>query len=222
MLIHKQALSLIRALLALDPNIGRSPKAKQFLIVVGSSCRAPRSCDIGPRLLSRICMPPCPENPEPGRSRTSLRPEQPGDEAFLYEIFASTRAEELALTGWDTATRAAFLDLQFRAMRRGYAEMFPHAAFSIVLADGQPAGRLVVDRSSGEMRVVDIALLPAFCGQGIGAELMGRLLVEAAASRLPVRLRALHDSRALRFYRRLGFASVGDPGIYQELEWRPA
>ena len=61
----------------------------------------------------------------------SLRPEQPEDEDFLFAVYASTRAEELAVTGWDEATRSAFLNLQFRAMRQGYHASFPQAEFPL-------------------------------------------------------------------------------------------
>ena len=151
--------------------------------------------------------------------QVSLRPEQPGDERFLYEVYASTREEELALTNWDAPTRRAFVDQQFGAMCRGYRSMFPAGEFLVIEAAGRPVGRIVVDDSPDEFRVVDLALLPAERNQGIGTLLMRHICAEA---KKPVRLCVLKFNRALLWYGRLGFTPFGERGCYDELEWRPA
>ncbi len=48
-----------------------------------------------------------------------LRPEEPQDQAFLFELYASTRREELDAWGWPPQARAAFLRMQFQASQ-GY------------------------------------------------------------------------------------------------------
>jgi len=148
----------------------------------------------------------------------SLRPERPDDEALLFAVFASTREEELALTNWDAATRQAFLRQQFAAMRQGYRGMFPTGEFLIVELAGQPVGRLVVNQSENEVRVVDIALLPAQRNQQIGTVLMRQICAAAAK---PVRLSVFKNNRASDWYQRLGFTRTGEQGFYDELEWRP-
>ncbi|HWY74694.1 MAG TPA: GNAT family N-acetyltransferase [Verrucomicrobiae bacterium] len=150
----------------------------------------------------------------------TLRAEQPGDEAFLFEVYASTRQDELNLTPWNEAMRQAFLTQQFRAMRQGYAEMFPNGAFSIILLDGRPIGRQVVHHNDERICVADVALLPAYQCQGIGRALMESVLRDAAAAKLPVRLHVVRENRALNLYRRLGFEPIGELGVYQEMEWR--
>jgi ribosomal protein S18 acetylase RimI-like enzyme len=152
----------------------------------------------------------------------SLRPEQPGDEGFLFEVYAGTREEELALTNWNEPMRRAFLNQQFNAMRQGYRGMFPAGEFSIIELDGKPAGRMVVNRGATEIRVVDLALLPAQRNRGIGTVLMRQVCADAANAGKPVRLCVLKNNRALGWYERLGFSKIGEPGVYDELEWRPA
>jgi ribosomal protein S18 acetylase RimI-like enzyme len=151
----------------------------------------------------------------------SLRPEQPGDEAFLFAVYASTRLEELAITGWDEATCTAFLNMQFRAMRMGYGSAFPKADFSVVLLDGHPVGRMVVDRPSDEIHLVDLALLPENRNRGIGTALMRDLLDEAQNTGKPVHLRVLKGSPANRLYQRLGFKQTEDNDIDILMEWTP-
>jgi GNAT superfamily N-acetyltransferase len=151
----------------------------------------------------------------------ALRPECAGDEAFLFAVYAGTREDEMALTGWDAATRGRFLEFQFRAMRQGYGSRFPHAEFAIILLEGRPVGRAVVDRDTEAVHVVDVALLGPERNRGIGTRLLGRWCAEAAATHRVVRLSVLKGNRALRFYDRLGFTPVGDEGLYLCLEWRP-
>lgn len=152
----------------------------------------------------------------------SLRPERPDDEPFLAQIYASTREDELNLTNWDAPTRAAFVDMQFKAMLKGYRSDFPQGEFSIILSDGKPVGRMVVNRASNEIRVVDIALLPIHCGHGIGTKLMRDIMDEAARSKKSVSLSVFRGTRATPFYLRLGFRIVSEPDIYEQMVWNPS
>jgi ribosomal protein S18 acetylase RimI-like enzyme len=151
----------------------------------------------------------------------SLRPEQPGDEGFLFEVYAGTREEELALTNWDEPMRRVFLNQQFNAMRQGYRSMFPSGQFLIIELDGQAAGRMVIDRGANEIRVVDLALLPAQRNRGIGTLLMRQVCAGAAEAQKPVRLCVLKNNRAFHWYVRLGFVKTGEQGLYDDLEWCP-
>src|SRR5688572_33213884 len=100
--------------------------------------------------------------------RFSLRPAQPDDEPFLYELYASTRKEEISSYGWDAAQQGAFLTLQFTAQRRHYEMAYPDAEHRIILIEHLPAGRILIFRTQQEILLVDIALLPDHRGHGIG------------------------------------------------------
>jgi GNAT superfamily N-acetyltransferase len=150
----------------------------------------------------------------------TLQAESAEDEAFLFEVYASTREEELAVVAWDAAARRRFLEMQFRAMRKGYRGMFPDAEFAVILLDGRPVGRAVVDRSGEAIHVVDLALLGPERNQGIGTRLLRQWTEEAAQTNRPLRLRVLKGSRARRLYERLGFMRTDDDGLYEGLEWR--
>jgi ribosomal protein S18 acetylase RimI-like enzyme len=153
--------------------------------------------------------------------KLSLRPERPEDESFLFEVYAGTRQEELALTGWDAPTRTAFVQMQFKAMRQGYASQHPRAQFCVILVSGNPVGRMVVDRSEENICLVDMALLVEHRGKGIGTILMRELLAEAARVAKPIRLHVFKQSRPIRWYERLGFCKTGDNGAYDRMEWHP-
>jgi ribosomal protein S18 acetylase RimI-like enzyme len=152
----------------------------------------------------------------------TLRPEQSADEPLLLDLYATTRQEELALTNWDAATRAAFVSLQFKAMRQGYANMFPHGQFSIVMLGDLGVGRMVVNRAGHEIRLVDMVLAPNVRCHGIGSRLVHTLQTEARQAGKPLSLHVLKGNRAARFYERLGFSYSGDAGLYHEMTWSPS
>ncbi|MEZ5333123.1 MAG: GNAT family N-acetyltransferase [Thermoanaerobaculia bacterium] len=152
----------------------------------------------------------------------SLRPATDEDLPFLRRVYASTRAAELEAVPWTSQEKERFLAFQFEAQHRDYRERFPHAAYDVVLADGEAVGRLYVDRRDGEIRLIDIALLPERRGRGFGSVLLTRLLAEAEASGLPVRIHVERRNPALDLYLRLGFRAVEHGGVYDLLEWRPA
>jgi ribosomal protein S18 acetylase RimI-like enzyme len=150
----------------------------------------------------------------------TLRPVREGDAPFLFRVYASTRREELAQVDWSEAQKDAFLRMQFAAQTQHYREHYAEADFDVVECDGEPAGRLTVLRAPGEIRVVDLALLPPWRGRGIGGRLLRELLAEAAAAGLPVRVHVERTNPALRLYARLGFAPAAELGPYLRLEWR--
>lgn len=151
----------------------------------------------------------------------AFRPVEDVDRPFLARLYASTRQEELAPVPWSAAEKEAFLAMQFDAQDRFYAEHFGDGDFRVVLVDGEPAGRLYLDPRPDEIRVVDIALLPAFRRRGIGRGLMRQVMSTAAASGRCVRIHVERNNPALRLYRRLGFREVDDQGVYLLMEWSP-
>ena len=154
-------------------------------------------------------------------ARVGLRPVTEEDRDFLEQVYASTRVEELAQVDWTDEQTAAFVRMQFRAQDAYYREHYPDASLAVVMADGEPVGRLYVDRWPGEIRIMDIALLPERRNAGIGSFLLGRVMDEAAASGRKVSIHVELFNRALELYRRLGFVPVGEHGVYLLMEWTP-
>jgi ribosomal protein S18 acetylase RimI-like enzyme len=137
-------------------------------------------------------------------------------------VYASTRAEELAVTGWSDEQKAAFLDMQFEAQHRYYHDNYTDTDWDVILVDGEPAGRLYVSRWEDQIRIVDIALIPEFRGRGVGTQLITALLEEGERSGRPVRIHVEMNNPARTLYDRFGFTPIGQSGVYFELEWRPS
>lgn len=152
----------------------------------------------------------------------TLRPVGPADEEFLFQLYASTRADELAPLGWSPAQQTTFLRQQFDAQRRDYQARFPAAGHQLILVAERPAGRIWVARTDAEIRLVDLALLPAAQGSGVGTQLLRSLIDEATQAGRPLRLSVLRNNhRAVRLYERLGFAVIGDTPTYLKMEYQP-
>jgi len=152
----------------------------------------------------------------------NLRPAEADDEPFLFGVYASTRADEMAAWGWNAAQQEAFLRMQFTTQSLSYRAQFPDADHRIIMLEDQPVGRILVARTDKEVLLVDIALLPERRSAGIGTSLIRELQAEATQAEIPVRLHVLKtNAAASRLYERLGFSSVGDDGIYLEMKWLP-
>ena len=147
-----------------------------------------------------------------------LREETPEDRPFLLEVYASTRIDELAATGWPDDQKRAFIEMQFNARERTY----PRVDNRIILLNGRPVGRILVDRGETGIVLRDIALLTEYRNAGIGSRLIQDLIKEAAAESKPITLHVVAFSPAVRLYERLGFHRTGPEGAYLEMKWVPA
>ena len=141
------------------------------------------------------------------------------DEAFWFQVYCSTREEELAQLNWDETQRETFLSVQFAAYRQHYRTKLPDANYEVVLHDGCPAGIFIVARRQDEIRLADIALLPEYRNGGIGTALLRGLQDEAAQLGKPVTLHVRMNNRAVSFYQRLGFYEVSQDGVYYLMKW---
>lgn len=160
--------------------------------------------------------------------RHCLRPITPDDRELLLSIYASSRADELALSDWPAAQQRAFIEMQFDAQARHYGQQRPRATCHLIL-DGneathsRPVGRLWVDRGADTLHVLDITLLPEARGQGLGGLLLRELMAEAQQRGTPLTISVELHNPARKLYERLGFTPQGEAqGIYQRMAWQAA
>lgn len=156
---------------------------------------------------------------EPGLLR--LRAERAEDEPFRFRLFCQSRPAEFALLRGDATALEQLLRFQFQAQNMTYRTKFPDARFDIVELDGQPIGRIVVDRPGGVLHIVDQAIMSALRNRGLGTAIMKALMDEAGETGIPVRLKvASSNYPSMRLYLRLGFVPIKSEPLYIEMEWR--
>lgn len=148
-----------------------------------------------------------------------LRPIPPEDVSFLAGVYASTRTEELVVTGWSDEDKAVFCRGQFDAQSAHYRENYPGASLQIIERDGVSIGRLYVAHWEREIRIMDIALLPEHRGSGIGTKLLRDLQEEARSAGKSLTIHVERFNPALRLYQQLGFQQIEDKGVYLLMEW---
>jgi len=144
------------------------------------------------------------------------------DVEFLQALYISTRADEMAAVPWSEADKLRFLAEQFRLQRAHYREHYAEAGFWLLHHQQRPAGRIYVFSSPSEYRLMDIALLPEWRGQGIGHCLIEAIQTQAHEFGKGVSLHVEPNNPANRLYERLGFDFVENRGAYRFLRWSPA
>ncbi|HBZ82368.1 MULTISPECIES: GNAT family N-acetyltransferase [Brevibacillus] len=143
------------------------------------------------------------------------------DEAFLLQLYISTRADELAAWGWDKQMQEQFLQLQFLAQKNSYSTQYPDAEHLLIFSENIPAGRIMIARTETKITLVDISLLPHHRNKGIGCTLIRELQQEAADTSRPLHLSVLPTNRAIHLYERLGFQTIDSSGFHISMEWTP-
>jgi ribosomal protein S18 acetylase RimI-like enzyme len=144
----------------------------------------------------------------------TLRPATDADRDFLFDVYASTRTEELAPVPWSDDEKDAFLRQQAEAQDAHYRGTYTDTTYSVILTGGEPAGRLYVARWEDEIRIVDIALLPEHRGNGLGTALLQELIEESEAAGKPLSIHVEQNNPARPLYDRLGFEEAGEFGVY--------
>ena len=117
------------------------------------------------------------------------------DLPFLARVYASTRAEELAVTPMTDEQKAAFLDAQFHLQHAHYQKYYPEADWLVIMRSGEDIGRLYLDRWPSQHCIIDIAFLPEHRGQGLGEALLRDLMDEAAAAGKDVSIHVENSTR---------------------------
>lgn len=147
-----------------------------------------------------------------------------GDLPFLRQLYADTRAAELAAVPWPQVMRQQFLDSQFALQHLHFTTHYQPAHYLLVEHAGAPIGRLYLHNDGHEATVIDIALTRAMRGNGIGSHLLR--LVQRIARRDGLAAVVLHvDKRnvaAQRLYQRLHFTTETDIGSHLQMRWPTA
>jgi GNAT superfamily N-acetyltransferase len=153
-----------------------------------------------------------------------LKPIGQADLPVLLAIYSSTREKELeAVPHWSIDTKRAFLLQQFNAQHTYYHSNYNSADYWLLRKDDQCIGRLYVDwnNEGSSVRIIDIAILPAWQNKGIGSGILRDLMKKAAVLDLPLSIHVESFNPAKKLYLRLGFEMISETnGVYHLMEWK--
>lgn len=149
-----------------------------------------------------------------------LRDEATDDAPFLEAMYLSIRRGEFSALGWPEAALEAFLRDQFRLQTLHYRRHYKPAEFLIIEQAGLAIGRLYLHAGDEDIRIIDISLIEAARGAGLGGALIRSVMDEAAVSGRRVSLHVDAGNPARRLYERLGFQATGaDPAPSVHMLW---
>ena len=94
--------------------------------------------------------------------------------------------------------------------RERFLSGFSPACTRHILVDGQRTGFVVVKPKEDHWLLDHLYLLPACQGRGIGGATLKQVFQEADAATMPLRVGALRESDANRFYRQHGFVQIAE------------
>lgn len=150
-----------------------------------------------------------------------IRLRSEADIPFLCQLYAQTREDELAPVPWPNHQKQAFLADQFSKQHNHYLQHYPRAKWWVVTYSDTPVGRLYIEQTTQELRVMDVSLAPSHRNQGLGTGLMHSLLKHADRRQLTVSLHVEPFNPALRLYLRLGFVHQETRGVYLFMQRPP-
>jgi RimJ/RimL family protein N-acetyltransferase len=151
----------------------------------------------------------------------TLRPVGPADDGFLLSVYASTRAQEMAMVPWTPEQKDAFVRMQFTAQKQHYAAEFPEADHDIIYLKGVPVGRLYLDRRQDVLHILDVTVLPQHRNTGTGTQLLRQIMDEAVQKGKAVTINVENFNPSLRLFERLGFQRAEENGFHFLLKWQP-
>lgn len=152
--------------------------------------------------------------------KCELEPVVKADEPFLFQVYISTRQQEIESWGWSSEQIESFLSMQWQAQKLYYSQKFPKSNHYIILYENEYAGRCVIVDLPEYLHLIDLSILPSYQGKGIGTFILELLQQKASKGGKPITLQVFHENSAMLLYGKLGFQVVEANGIYVKMQWQ--
>ena len=139
-------------------------------------------------------------------SRYELRTAKKKDLEFLFEV------STIAMLQVRRVNKPNFqpnLEEEFKE----YTKKFIPEKIKVIQFEKTDVGRLRVVRTSDEIYIGGIQILPKYQNKGIGSAILEDLVKESEKLKLPIKLEvAKVNKRGKKFYESFGFVTVGERG----------
>ena len=155
------------------------------------------------------------------RGNMTLREVTSDDYPFLRALYRDVRQQELSVTGWPQQSIDAFCDSQFGLQDHHYRTYFPNARYYLIELEQKPIGRIYLNNDPESLWLMEISLISALRGRGLGTLLMQWLTDMADTSERPMLLHVEPNNPARHMYERSGFVAQELEGAYLKMERGP-
>ncbi|MBI1772089.1 MAG: GNAT family N-acetyltransferase [Burkholderiales bacterium] len=150
----------------------------------------------------------------------ALRKVSDDDQAFLDALYASRR-EDLRQMPMDAAFIAQMVKMQQHVQMEGVRMNYPDAGHWLIEDAGQPAGRVIIDTGSNDVRLLDIAIIPAAQRKGVAKAILLAMQADAQSQGKGVSLAVEQTNFAARgLYLQLGFIACSADALFEQMYWR--
>ncbi|MET3697094.1 acetyltransferase (GNAT) family protein [Bacillus oleivorans] len=144
------------------------------------------------------------------------------DESFLFDNYLSFRWDEVSAFSWSLEEKTTFLQMQFHLKQRSYQQQFPNLETFILTVDSEKVGHYMVAKTSSEIRLVDLFIIPAYRSKGIGSFVMKKLMKKAKENSQTMTLSVFYqNNQARKLYEKLGFVLEKEEVPYIKMRWNP-
>ena len=151
-----------------------------------------------------------------------IRPARDSDRPFIESLYHTTRGD-LRLIDAEPDFIETLIEQQQRAQTVGYGDQFPNAMYFIIEKQSERVGRVVIDFGHNEIRIVDIALIPAARGRGYGTGILRALKHAAGSACAPLVLSVYKQNPAARrLYEQEGFRVEQGDQMVDQMVWYPS
>ena len=144
-----------------------------------------------------------------------LRTAGPDDAGFFFQVYRENNLSTFAALGEEMCS--LLLRQQSTIQESQYERQFSEFGRFVLLKDGDPVGRLYLNKDFEDWTLVDISVLPKMQKSGVGTQVLKDLITEARAAGCSIGLHVIAENPAVAWYRKLGFREVAQKEPYLEM-----
>lgn len=149
-----------------------------------------------------------------------LRPVHEHDQEFIDTLYRSTR-EDLLVLPMDTFFIDNLVRSQQQIHAHGVQQHYPNAQTKVLEYQAQLLGRMIFEHATGDIRLIDIAVLPSAQRQGLARYMLQHLQQLAGAHQASLSLRVFKNNlKARKLYLSAGFQLVDEDEVSEQMCWR--
>lgn len=153
----------------------------------------------------------------------TARPAGRQDKDFLAKMFRENQ-DEIRMADADKDYIETVIDMQLDAQQGGYGQQFPNAIYLVLEKNGSRIGRITLDISPVELRLVDLDFIKKAQGKGFGSSILLWLMKAAAQTKTPLLVPMRRDDMSMaRFLTQYGFIEDEEMSdqVYARMSWMP-